>query len=115
MACAYVFYSFGNEIYLSTACLPISSFHFPRYLIWAAYVKETISSLVQGFVVPNIGLRSTIATCIVHNAPFSPEHEMEQFEDNPLCLRLVGWQRISQSLGITYQGVIRVLDEAMMN
>jgi exportin-2 (importin alpha re-exporter) len=53
-------------------------------------VKETISSLVQEVAVPNVGLRGTIITiathhvsCIAHNAPFSPEHEMEQFEDNP--------------------------------
>ena len=54
--------------------------------------RETITNLVQGIVVPNVGLRGTsrpypsplgpLHTQHPDTAP--PEHEIEQFEDDPL-------------------------------
>jgi exportin-2 (importin alpha re-exporter) len=49
--------------------------------------KETISSLIQGVVVPNVGLRRAITSYPLSRPAYnclSPEHEIEQFEDDPL-------------------------------
>ena len=54
--------------------------------------RETIAGLVEGVVVPNVVLRGNVfyfTTCIVkpltsHSIPLSTDHEMEQFEDDPL-------------------------------
>ena len=97
MTCAYVFYSFGNKICWTTfSQLVCRSLRFIYTAIRSGQykelfgVKQTISTLVQGVVVPNVGLRGTVITIathhvsrIAHDAPFSPEHEMKQSEDNP--------------------------------
>lgn len=51
--------------------------------------QETITSLVQGVVVPNISLRGKysssymVSTCL-DSGHLLAEHEIEQFEDDPL-------------------------------
>ena len=48
--------------------------------------KETISGLVQGVVVPNVSLRGefSFVTLVQRHTQFTAEHELEQFEDDPL-------------------------------
>ena len=64
--------------------------------------KETIASLVQGVVVPNVGLRGM---CRLRSLPFylhmcSTEHEIEQFEDDPLEYIRLDLSLPSQSGGL---------------